>query len=170
MKEKDIKETDFQEESEKPSAEAYIMNEADILKGLLEAAAGKTSEENFQPIEVIRNGEVKVFFRIRPLSEEEYTKCREDATKYVRNKQFGGIKLPEDTNTVRFRSALIYTATVEEDRKKIWDNKEAQKALKVLNGVDLIDLVLFAGEKDKILERIDSISGYESKLEEVAKN
>lgn len=165
-----MKENEFNDQNETPEKEAYLMNENELLKGLLEAAQGKSSEENFVRLEVARNGKVYFNFRIRPLSEEEYTKCREDATKYVRNKQFGGIKLPEDTNTVRFRSALIYTATVEEDRKKIWDNKEAQKALKVLNGVDMIDQVLFAGEKDKILERIDSISGYESKLEEVAKN
>lgn len=169
-----MNDNDINEQNETPEKEAYLMNENELLKGLLEAAQGKSSEENFVQIEVVRkvagNEKVCFSFRIRPLSEEEYTKCREDATKYVRNKQFGGIKLPEDTNTVRFRSALIYTATVEEDRKKLWDNKEAQKALKVINGVDLIDQVLFAGEKDKILEKIDSISGYESKLEEVAKN
>ena len=32
--------------------------------------------------------------------------------------------MPEDTNAVKYRDALIYQATVEEDRAKLWDNKK----------------------------------------------
>ena len=39
-----------------------------------------------------------------------------------------------------------------------------------MNGLDVIEYSLKAGEKDKILEAIDKLSGYESNLEEVAKN
>lgn len=170
MKDLENKNMDLVEGVDAPSAEEYLMNEADLLKGLLEAAEGRSSEENYVWIEIARKGKLLFKFRIRPLAEEEYTKCREDATKYVRNKQFGGIKLPEDTNTVRYRSSLIYTATVEEDRKKLWDNKEAQKRINVLTGIDVVEKALFAGEKDAILERIDAISGYNTNLEEVAKN
>ncbi len=110
-------------------------------------------------------------FRIRPLSEEEYNRCKEKNTKYVRNKQLG-IKFPEDTNATRYRSQLIYEATVDEDRAKIWDNKEAWRAprINVTNGIDMIDKVLRAGEKDAVLNKIDEISGYSSTMEEVAKN
>jgi len=40
----------------------------------------------------------------------------------------------------------------------------------VLNGVDLIDKALLAGEKDAVLELIDKISGYSVTAEETAKN
>lgn len=161
-----IEEIELTEEENRGQLRTF---EDDILKGLLAAANFKAEEDNIHTIEIARNGVVLFKFRIRPLSEEEYQACKEKYTKYVRNKQLG-IKFPEHTDTVRYRSALIYQATVDEDRAKIWDNKNAWKALNVLNGVDLIDKTLLAGEKDAVLELIDKISGYSVTAEETAKN
>lgn len=161
-----IEEIELTEEENKGQLRTY---ENDILKGLLAAANYETEEENIHPIEIARNGVVLFTFHIRPLSEEEYQKCKDKNTKYVRNKQLG-IKFPENTDSVRYRSALIYQATTKEDREKIWDNKEAWKALNVLTGIDLIEKTLLAGEKDAVLEKVDKISGYTSTTEEVAKN
>ncbi len=161
-----IEEIELTEEENKGQLRTY---ENDILKGLLAAANYETEEENIHPIEIARNGVVLFTFHIRPLSEEEYQKCKDKNTKYVRNKQLG-IKFPENTDSVRYRSALIYQATTKEDREKVWDNKEAWKALNVLTGVDLIEKTLLAGEKDAVLEKVDKISGYTSTTEEVAKN
>ena len=111
--------------------------EDDILGGLLAAANYKEDEDEIVPIEIVRRGVLLLKFRIRPLSEDEYMRCKERHTKYVRNKQIG-IKVPEDTNTDAYRSALIYEATIAEDREKIWDNKQAWKQLDVLNGAELI--------------------------------
>ena len=143
--------------------------EDDILGGLLAAANFKEDEDEIHPVEIVRNGVLLLKFSIRPLSEDEYTKCKERYTKYVRNKQIG-IKVPEDTDTASYRSALIYQATIAEDRAKIWDNKEAWKKLDVINAVELIGRVLKPGEKDAILNKVDELSGYSSALEEVAKN
>lgn len=143
--------------------------EDDILGGLLAAANYKNDEEEIVPVEIARNGVVLLKFHIRPLSEDEYVKCKERYTKYVRNKQIG-IKVPEDTDTAKYRSALIYQATTVEDRAKVWDNKDAWKALDVLSGIELIGIVLKPGEKDAVCTKIDEISGYSSSLEEVAKN
>ncbi len=148
-------------------------NEEDFIQGLIDAA-GFVSDET-QRIEIVREGRVLFAFRIRPLGSEEYEKCRRKHTKYVRNKQLG-MKMPEDTNRVKYQSALIYEATVGEDRAKLWDNRKVWDALnakedRVINGLDVIECTLKAGEKDKILEAIDRLSGYESdNLEEVAKN
>jgi len=92
----------------------------------------------------------------------------------VRNKQLG-MKLPEDTDRVKYQSAIIYEATVDEDRRNLWDNRKVWDALnakedRIMNGLDVIEYCLKAGEKDKILEAIDKLSGYETDLEEVAKN
>ena len=59
-----------------------------------------------------------------------------------------------------------------EDRKKLWDNKEAWEALRdkgmqILSGLDMIEYCLIAGEKDRVIDVIDSISGYSDNLEEV---
>ena len=148
------------------------IHEEDFIQGLIDAA-GYTSDET-QPIEIARGGKVYFTFSIRPLSEEEYDRCKKKWTKYVRNKQFG-MKLPEETNSIKYRAALIHTATVEADREKLWDNKKVwealrNKGLQIMSGLDVIEYCLKAGEKDKVLDCIDALSGYDSNLEEIAKN
>lgn len=150
----------------------FRIHEEDFIQGLIDAA-GYASEET-QHIEIIRDKKLYFAFDIRPLSEDEYDRCKKKWTKYVRNKQFG-MKLPEETNNVKYRASLIHTATVEADRDKLWDNKKVWEALRakglqIMNGLDVIEYCLKAGEKDKVLECIDALSGYDSNLEEVAKN
>ncbi|MDU7473626.1 MAG: hypothetical protein E7L01_09835 [Paenibacillus macerans] len=161
-------------EKEQLQPEELLENETDILRGLLEAASDAVEER--KTIEISRKGKVLFRFRIRPLSEEEYNACRDKATKYKKNRRLGGIKMPEDTDTARFRSNLIYEATDSEDRKKVWDNKKAWEQLNVLSGVQLIDKVLLPGEKEAIIEQIDRLSGYDlddeedNEAEEIVKN
>jgi len=162
-----------EDETDAEDTKALIRaNEEDFIQGLIDAAEF-TSEET-QRIEIIREGRLYFAFNIRPLSSQEYEKCKKKSTKYVRNKQFG-IKLPEDTDRIKYQSSIIYEATVEEDRKNLWDNRKVWNALnakkdRIMNGLDVIEYSLKAGEKDKILEAIDKLSGYEDNLEEVAKN
>lgn len=161
------------ETTEEETADIIRNNEEDFIKGLIKAAEFPSDET--QPIEIRRNEQLLFRFTIRPLSSEEYERCRKKHTKYVRNKQLG-MKMPEDTNKVKYQSEIIYAATIAEDRKKLWDNRKVWDALnakndRIMNGLDVIECVLKAGEKDKILEAIDKLSGYDSEnLEEVAKN
>lgn len=143
--------------------------ENDILAGLLEAAGYKTNNEEMVKIQIKRNGLIVLEFRIRPLSEEEYQACKRRHTNYKKNRQLG-TRVAESVDAAKYRSDLIYEATVQEDREKIWCNKEAWNRLSVLNPIDLIEVVLKAGEKDAILEKLDEISGYQPSVEEVAKN
>lgn len=162
--------TEREPETDQETAQETLRTyENDILGGLLAAAGFSEDENEIVPIEIRRNGVTYLRFRIRPLSEEEYERCRELHTRYVKNKHFGGIRIPENTDNAKYRSELIYTATVAEDREKIWDNKAAWKKLDVMSGRELIGRVLKPGEKDAIIDRLDEISGYTS-LEEVAKN
>lgn len=147
-------------------------NEEDFIQGLIDAA--EFGSEETQRIEIIRDGRLFFAFRIRPLRSEEYEKCKKKYTKYVRNKQLG-MKLPEDTDRIKYQSAVIYEATVDEDKQNLWDNRRVWDAInakkdRVMNGLDVIECTLKAGEKDKILEAIDRLSGYEENLEEVTKN
>lgn len=164
-----VREEEFSKEETQNQALAY---EEDIIAGIL--AAARTGEDETKEIEIARGGKVVLRFRIRALDDEEYEKCKNKCTKYVRNKQLG-MKMPEQTNNVRYRSMLIYQATIEEDRAKLWDNKKVWAALgqagkPVVTGTDVIDAVLFAGEKSRVIDVIDQISGYDSNLEEVIKN
>lgn len=152
----------------KPTKEDLLTHEDDLLRGLLEAAEAVTKET--VEIEIARKGKVLFRFRVRPLLEQEAMECYDKASKFVTNNL--GIRVRRETDQVTYRSLLIYTATVEEDRKRLWDNKAAWEKLNVLSGPDLIDRVLLAGEKDAVARKIEEISGFrtDGELEELAKN
>ncbi|MCL2487423.1 MAG: hypothetical protein FWE80_01930 [Oscillospiraceae bacterium] len=151
------------------SPEEILMNEGDLLAGLLSAGKGRDDEQNYRMIRIKRNGKLLFEFRVRPVTEEESQACLKNATKYSTNKP-GQPKVAIDRDNALFRSHLIYGATVNEDRAKVWDNKKAQDGLGVLRGVDMIDKVLLAGEKNRVFEAIESISGYDEDAEELAGN
>lgn len=168
--ENSVEEVVFTEEQNKTQMRMF---ENDFISGLIAAADFRTDET--QRVEIIRNGKLYFAFDIRPLSEYEYDKCKKKHTKYVRNKQLG-LKMPEDTNTAKYRCALIYEATVKADRDKLWDNKKVwetlnEKNLQTMNGLDVIENTLLSGEKDRIIDAIDKLSGYDvNNLEEITKN
>lgn len=163
--------TDDLSESEKEERNATIRAfEGDILDGLLAAAAFRTET---YPIEIKRNGAVVLSFRVRPLSEDEYSRCLKTHTKF--KKMRGGVKVAESTDQSAYRADLIFLATVDEDRA-MWQNAEAFRKLNVATPWQLIDKVLMAGEKSAILDKLDEISGYDhdddlaDETEEAAKN
>lgn len=146
--------------------EELLANEDTILSGLLEAA--ERQKEPAAEIVIKRHNKTLFTFRVRPLSDEEFEECRDKATTYKRNHL--GIRVPHDTDPSMYRTLVIYRATIEEDRKKLWDNKAYWQQLGVASGLDMIDKVLLAGEKAEIVDRIEELSGYGADLEKLAKN
>ena len=149
--------------------EEVAFSEDDILKALTEQ---RHYEDLTRTIEVSL-GKTKFSFRIRPLSEREWDKCRERNTKYQKNRRLGGMRLPESTDTTGYHSDLIYTATVDEDKAKLWDNKRLWAAVNALTGTDMVDkLIPYAGKKQQIIEQIEELSGYgeEEAYEDTVKN
>lgn len=164
---RDMETTTATEEELQAEARA---NEDDLLAGLLAAANYKADEDETVEIVISRNKKDLFSFRIHPLSEDDFNRCRKRCTKYVKSKTQGGIRVPEEVDTVKYRCMLIYEATVPEDRAKVWDNKKLWKAKDLATGVEAVDILLKAGEKNAICEKLDAISGYELTEEEVAKN
>ena len=154
---------------EEMQAEARA-NEDDLLNGLLAAANYKDDENETVEIVIARGGRDLFSFRIHPLSEDDFNRCRKRCTKYVKSKSQAGIRVPEEVDTVRYRCMLIYEATVPEDRAKIWDNKKLWKAKDLATGIEAVDILLKAGEKNAICEKLDAISGYELSEEDVSEN
>lgn len=146
-----------------------LMNENQLLTGLLELAKDKDVNAGARKVQIKRNGVIKLEFRVRPISEDESQECWHKATKFTPYKKNEPRKAL-DTNTTLFRSHLIYKATVDEDRAKTWDNRQLQEALQVFQGVDVIDRVLLAGEKARVIDIIDEISGFDDDLNEETKN
>ena len=154
---------------EELSQEEILMGEGELLRGLIEAGNEKDNAGAYRKVQIRRGGSLKFEFRVRPVSEEESLACHDHATRFAPRKR-GQPKQEIETNAAKFRSWLVYTATVDEDRKKTWDNRQAQEALGVLQGVDMVDAVLLSGEKDRVIDLINEISGYGDDMEETAKN
>lgn len=160
---------DEKEVSTKLTKEEILEQEPNILAGLLELGDSKNNPDEYETIKICRNGVEKLSFRIRPLSEDENHSAVEKATKYSPAKR-GKPRTAIKTDSAKARSYQIYIATVDEDRKKIWDNPEAKKHFNVLESVDMIDIILKAGEKVAVINKIDEISGFYDAVEEDAKN
>ena len=154
---------------EEMQAEARA-NEDDLLNGLLAAANYKDDENETVEIVIARGGRDLFSFRIHPLSEDDFNRCRKRCTKYVKSKSQAGIRVPEEVDTVRYRCMLIYEATAPEDRAKVWDNKKLWKAKDLATGIEAVDILLKAGEKNAICDKLDAISGYELSEEDVSEN
>lgn len=150
--------------------EELAFNEDEILRALTDQSH---HEDLTKTIEVSLGAKAKFSFRIRPLSEKEWDKCRERNTKYQKNRRLGGMRLPESTNTTGYHSDLIYTATVAEDKAKLWDNKRLWGAVNAVTGTDMVDkLIPYAGKKQAIIDRIEAISGFndDEEYNETVKN
>ena len=157
------------EEEREQQKEEILLNENQLLDGLLQLGKIKMQDESARKIQIKRGGVLLLEFRIRPVSEDESQDCWKRATKYAPYKP-GQPRKAIETNTSLFRSHLIYTATVDEDRAKVWDNRQAQTAMQIFQGVDMIDRVLLAGEKSRVIDIIDEISGFDDDLNEQVKN
>ena len=147
----------FENPDEQPmTQEEILMNEGDILTRLLELEKEADNPENYRTIRIKRGENTKLVFRVRPVTEKESKTCVKRATPMAKNKN-----VKPETDWVKYRSWMIYTATVAEDRLKIWDNREAQARMGVMEGWEIIDKVIFAGEKSRIMDIIAEISGFE---------
>lgn len=137
-----------------------VQNEDTMLRdvaGVLEAMETITEYNDF---EVIRDGKKLFSFRVRGLDDNEFERCRDQATKVVKDRRVGNIAVPREFNLAKFNSLVIYTATHPDDKKVIWDNKDLWAKADVVTGWQLVDKVLKRGEKEKCIELIESLSGY----------
>lgn len=154
--------------------EVLRAHENDILQQLV-SAAGYRKQKVVKVVIERDEGAPPPAFRIRPLDEREWQKARRKYWRYERTKFGTKVLDPEKTDNARLNSALIYEATIEEDRQQLWDNKAAWEALRghgidVTNPLDMIDAILLAGEKDAVVAKIEAISGYRQDLEDTAGN
>lgn len=158
-----------EEKEEVMSREEVLEREPDILATLLDLGNAKNDPDELREIVIMRKGVEKLRFRVRPLSDVEHIQCYEAATKYAPS-QKGKPRVALKTDNPLLRAKMIYAATVDEDRNRIWNNKEAQRHFNVLRGEELIECVLKAGEKTEILAIIDEISGHCEGAVKLAKN
>ena len=136
--------------------------EEDFLEGLLAAASYMEEEENFEEMEIRRNGRKLFSFTTRPISSEEYFEARKKASKYVKNpmnRKLPLIESEKDFSTSKFHSWVIYTATIDTDKEKIWNNPKLKEKTGALQPVDCIPRTLKMGEMTMIVDKILTNSG-----------
>ena len=150
-----------------------VQNEDVILQDVAGVLEAMNITEEYETFTVKRKGKKFFSFRVRGLTAEEREKCRDDATKMVKNKRLGGIAIPADFDSAKFSSLLIVTATHPDDKKFLWDNKELMQKANVLAPWQLVDKVLLSGAKDRVIDLIEHLSGFDeddNDLEETLKN
>lgn len=162
-----------------PSDEVVAMTQEELVSGLLAAAGYETDEQFMKDIEIRRNGRLFFKFKVHPLGEKELMRIRKLSSKTYNNPGGKGLpKIQGDPAMDEFRSRKIYAATADDDKVKLWDNPQVKAGLKaqgksIIEEWEIVDAVLLAGEKFRISELIDEISGYtdeDVELEEYAKN
>lgn len=133
--------------------------ESDITAALLEMASYRLIDET-QPIVIKRQGKPVLEFTVRGLDEDEWAKCRRQ------NLINRGLRT-EEIKQARFNSQVIYEATINEDKERIWKNKDVWAKLNVASGIDLINQLLLPGEKNALVEIIGKLSKYEMDTEDL---
>lgn len=134
--------------------------EFDLIEGFLKAV--ENVEQTIKTIRIERDGKLFFAFHIHPISAEDMRTAQKVATSYIpdpRSKKLP--KIEKDRDRVAYESYLIYLATTDEDKAKLWDNADLKKKFNVLENYRLIDKALLPGEKDSIIDVINSISGYD---------
>ena len=145
--------------------------EYDLLESLLMAAE---DNEALTPVRIERNGVYRFTVHVHAISENDKAAANKAASSYMVNPAGKHLpKIKKDTNEALYRSYLIYFATSDEDKKKIWGQKKVKDKYNLMHDAETIDYLLKSGEKDAMLDLIADLSGFGSNsisTEEFAKN
>ncbi len=140
--------------------------EEDIVAALLEAADFRNDEGLITPVEIKRNGKILFSFKVRPVSDGEAAFARKKARKMIPNP--AGKKLPRiegEFDAPKFNSWLIYVATVDEDKERVWGQKAIMDKYDLMEPWETVGIVLTAGEKNAVVDVITDISGMSDEAE-----
>lgn len=92
--------------------------EFDLVKGLLEAAEYRTSEDCISEEEIRRGGKLLIRVHIHPISDNDFKTARKKATTFMPNPM--NKKLPQiekSFDTALYNSWIIYLATTPDDQR-----------------------------------------------------
>lgn len=136
--------------------------EYDLVKALLEAANYENDPDLVTTIDLCRNGKYLFSFSIHPIGDEEVKALRKKATSYMPNPANRKLpKIEKDFDDGLFNSLIIYAATVEEDKKKIWGNPAIMQKFDLVEPYESINKLLTVGEKADVSSKVVEISGLE---------
>ena len=135
-----------------------IQNEDVILQDVAGVLEAMQTIIEYKDFEVIRDGKKLFSFRVRGLDDNEFERCRDQATKVAKDRRLGNLAVPREFNLAKFNSLVVYTATHPDDKKIIWDNKDLWAKADVVTGWQLVDKVLKRGEKESALSLLRALA------------
>lgn len=162
---------------DKVAAKIEKEDEYDLVSSLLAAAEYQQTPDMIKEVEIRRKGRLYFTVHVHPVSEDDISFARKKSSKLYENPQ--GKKLPKirgELDSNLFNSWIIYLATTEEDRGKIWGNGVVMQKFNLLKPVETINSLLIAGEKSQLIDLIFDISkmtdeeDQDSEAEDYAKN
>lgn len=143
--------------------------EYDLVASLMEAASYREDKDLITTVEIKRGGKFLFAVNIRPVSDDEVRIARKKATTYMPNPQNRKLpKIEKDFNAGIFNAMLIYMATTEEDKTKIWGNRAIMDKYNLVEGYESIDVLLTVGEKTALADKVIEISGMDIEDDEVS--
>lgn len=143
--------------------------EYDLVTALLEAASFREDQDLITAVNISRGGKFLFTVHIRPLGDVETKAARKKARKLMPNPT--NRKLPpieKEFDNSLFNSLIIYHATTEEDKQKIWGNKAIMDKFSLVEPYESIDCLLTVGEKTALADKVVEISGMDIEDEEVS--
>lgn len=140
--------------NEKLKKEEVLSMEPTFLDNLQEASQW---QNEYETIEVVRNGKKLFAFRVCGLSQEEIEMITKKSSIYTKTR--AGLRGRDDFKESEFNSRVIHMGTHPDDSQALWDNKEARKAIGAMSPLIMIDKVFKPGEKLDIANRIMRLSG-----------
>lgn len=141
--------------------------EYDLVKSLLSAMDYKEDEQNIVEVEIRRNGVYYFTVQLHPISDDDIRFARKKSNIYMANPN--GKKLPKivkDSDETKLKSWIIYLATTEEDQQKLWGNKAVMDKASLMENYESIGVLLTAGEKNALFNKVCEISGLDDELEQ----
>jgi hypothetical protein len=77
------------------------------------------------------------------------------------------VRVANDVDSPSYRASLIYNSTIDEDKRKLWDNDRLKQGLtrqgkSIINALDVINTVLRPGEIDYIISILDQVNGFDT--------
>lgn len=149
----------------------YLAIEDTALKDIGGVLESMETIVEYDVFAVVRSGKELFSFRVSGIDSEVMERCRNESTKMVKSKRLGGVTVPADFNVAKYHSLLIVAATHPDDKKFLWDNKKLRDKAGVLTPWRLVDKVLKPGEKERVVELIEKLSGFdEESVTETIKN
>lgn len=148
-------------------AENTKETEYDLVASLLEAADYRN---DITPVDIARAGKFLFTVHIHPIGDDEVKAARKRARIMMNNPQNRKLpKIEKEFDSNLFNSLIIYAATTDEDKQKIWGNKSVMDKFNLVEPHESINVLLTVGEKTELSDLVVEISGMDEKDEEVSK-